>query len=205
MGVIIQCLSKMFKSVGISQAIALDLHSARIAEHSALPIQNIPCAELLARDLASLGIVHPVIVAPDIGGAPRALALAQHLKQTQYVILAKHRQQNYVAENYLPPDINLYRHANGRVCVIVDDILASGYTLITAAQKLQLAGASKIYAYCTHAVFTHGLQLLNALPCEQVVVTNTIALPTTYFEPQNKLRQINIASLFSSAIRRICT
>jgi ribose-phosphate pyrophosphokinase len=91
----------------------------------------------------------------------------------------------------------------GRNCVVMDDMIDTAGTLVKAADVLKERGAKKIYAYCTHAVFSGpAIDRIKASALDEVVITNTIPLGM-YGQQSTKVRQLSVAFLFAETIRRI--
>jgi ribose-phosphate pyrophosphokinase len=91
----------------------------------------------------------------------------------------------------------------GRTCVIMDDMTDTAGTLVKAAEVLKERGAKRVFAYCTHAVFSGpALERIKGSQLDEVVITNTIAQRE---EVKNcpKVRQLSVAFLFAETIRRI--
>ncbi|GAB1391481.1 hypothetical protein MASR1M6_36630 [Rubrivivax sp.] len=92
---------------------------------------------------------------------------------------------------------------DGRNCVIMDDMIDTAGTLVKAAEVLKERGAQKVYAYCTHPVFSGpALERLAASRIDEVVITNTIPLSAAAMACGN-IRQLSVAFLFAETIRRI--
>jgi ribose-phosphate pyrophosphokinase len=91
---------------------------------------------------------------------------------------------------------------NDATCIMVDDIIDTGGTIVNGAEALLREGAKEIYACCSHAVFSHPAteRLENSL-LKEVVVTNSIPLPPEKLS--SKIQVLSVAPLFAEAIRRI--
>ena len=91
----------------------------------------------------------------------------------------------------------------GRNCVIMDDMIDTAGTLVKAAEVLKERGAKKVFAYCTHAVFSGpAIERIQSSKLDEVVVTDTIPLDD-HGRQCKKVRQLSVAFLFAETIRRI--
>ncbi|MEP7283924.1 MAG: ribose-phosphate diphosphokinase, partial [Rubrivivax sp.] len=92
---------------------------------------------------------------------------------------------------------------DGRNCVIMDDMIDTAGTLVKAAEVLKARGAKRVFAYCTHPVFSGpALERIRASALDEVVITNTIPLSDAARRCTN-IRQLSVAFLFAETIRRI--
>jgi ribose-phosphate pyrophosphokinase len=139
-------------------------------------------------------------VSPDVGGVVRARALAKQLG-CDLAIIDKRRPKANVSEV-----MNVIGEIEGRNCVIMDDMIDTAGTLVKAAEVLKERGAKKVYAYCTHPVFSgpavERISKGNAL--DEVVVTNTIPLSEAA-RACKKIRQLTVAPLIAETIQRIAS
>jgi ribose-phosphate pyrophosphokinase len=132
-----------------------------------------------------------------VGGVVRARALAKQLG-CDLAIIDKRRPKANVSEV-----MHVIGDIEGRNCVIMDDMIDTAGTLVKAAEVLKQRGAKKVYAYCTHAVFSGpAIQRIRESQMDEVVVTNTIPLQGPARECK-KIRQLSVAFLFAETIRRI--
>jgi ribose-phosphate pyrophosphokinase len=141
-----------------------------------------------------------IVVSPDVGGVVRARALAKQLG-CDLAIIDKRRPKANVSEV-----MNVIGEIEGRNCVIMDDMIDTAGTLVKAAEVLKERGAKKVYAYCTHPVFSgpavERISKGNAL--DEVVVTNTIPLSEAA-RACKKIRQLTVAPLIAETIQRIAS
>ena len=92
---------------------------------------------------------------------------------------------------------------DGRNCVIMDDMIDTAGTLVAAAEVLKQRGAKRVFAYCTHPVFSGpAIDRIRESQMDEVVVTNTIPLNDRAKDSKN-IRQLSVAFLFAETIRRI--
>jgi ribose-phosphate pyrophosphokinase len=138
-----------------------------------------------------------MVVSPDVGGVVRARAIAKRL-DADLAIVDKRREKAGVSEV-----MNIIGDVDGRVCVMVDDIVDSSGTLCNAAAALKGAGASEVHAYVTHAVLSGGaVARVSASDLKSLVVTDSIAM-TEAMRISDSVKTLSIAKLMAEAIRRI--
>jgi ribose-phosphate pyrophosphokinase len=136
-------------------------------------------------------------VSPDVGGVVRARALAKQAG-CDLAIIEKRRPKANVSEV-----MHVIGEVEGRNCVIMDDMIDTAGTLVKAAEVLKERGAKKVFAYCTHAVFSGpAIERIRGSQIDEVVITDTIPLNVDG-KTCTKIRQLSVAFLFAETIRRI--
>ena len=139
-----------------------------------------------------------MVVSPDVGGVVRARAVAKRLDDADLAIIDKRRPQANQAEV-----MNIIGDVRDRSCVIVDDIADTAGTLCNAAAALKEHGASRVVAYCTHAVLSDpAVGLVEGSALDELVVTNTIPLDERA-AACGRIRQLSVAELLAESMRRI--
>src|SRR5690606_29820145 len=134
---------------GTNRVICIDLHAAQIQGFFNIPIDNFPASPLLADYfLYTKKLSNVVVVSPDHGGVTRARIFARIL-DAPLAIIDKRRPEPNKAEVQ-----NIVGDVAGKIAIMVDDIIDTAGTLVAAAQALIEAGALKVYAAATHAVFS---------------------------------------------------
>ena len=138
-----------------------------------------------------------VVVSPDPGGVERARAFAKKLR-APLAIIDKRREDAHVVEMF-----NVIGDVTGKHCLIIDDMIDTGGTLIKAGKALLEKGATRVYACCTHGVFAgDAVEKIRSSVLEQVVTTNSI--PLSEAGKQNKkIKVLSVAGLLADAIRSI--
>jgi ribose-phosphate pyrophosphokinase len=141
-----------------------------------------------------------IVVSPDVGGVVRARALAKQLG-CDLAIIDKRRPKANVSEV-----MNVIGDIEGRNCVIMDDMIDTAGTLVKAAEVLKTRGAKKVYAYCTHPIFSGPAieRIAKGDALDEVVVTNTIPLSEAG-RACKKIRQLTVAPLIAETIQRIAS
>lgn len=190
-------VANMLEKVGASRIVALDLHAAQIQGFFDIPLDHLMGAPLLADYFINHGISeNAVVVSPDHGGVTRARALAEFLK-APIAIIDKRRPRANVAEV-----MNIIGNVAGKRCILIDDMIDTAGTITLGSQALIDAGATEVYASCTHPVLSDpAIERLEKSPIKQVVVTDSINLPVE--KRIDKLVQVSVGPLMGAAIKRI--
>ena len=190
-------VANMLEAVGVERLLTMDLHADQIQGFFNIPVDNIYASPVLLSDLKGKNYQDLVVVSPDVGGVVRARALAKQLG-CELAIIDKRRPKANVSEV-----MHVIGDIEGRNCVIMDDMIDTAGTLVKAAEVLKERGALKVFAYCTHPVFSGpAVERLQASQIDEVVITNTIPLSESA-RACAKIRQLSVASLFAETIRRI--
>jgi ribose-phosphate pyrophosphokinase len=187
----------MLETVGVERVLTMDLHADQIQGFFDIPVDNIYASPVLLSDLKSKNYRNLVVISPDVGGVVRARALAKQL-DCDLAIIDKRRPTVNVSEV-----MHVIGEIEGRNCVIMDDMIDTAGTLVKAAEVLKERGATSVYAYCTHPVFSGpAVERIRASQIDEVVITNTIPLSDAA-RGCAKIRQLSVAFLFAETIRRI--
>jgi ribose-phosphate pyrophosphokinase len=190
-------VANLLETVGVERVLTMDLHADQIQGFFDIPVDNIYASPVLLSDLKNNQYSDLVVVSPDVGGVVRARALAKQLG-CDLAIIDKRRPKANVSEV-----MHVIGEIEGRNCVIMDDMIDTAGTLVKAAEVLKERGAGKVYAYCTHPVFSGpAIERIAASQLDEVVITNTIPL-TDAARACPKIRQLSVAFLFAETIRRI--
>ena len=170
-------VAKILDTAEVDEILTFDLHHHIIGNFFKTPLVNLPTTPLFAKyyqDLfAKKNIKYEdvVIVSPDHGSNTRADLLVKELNGTKKVILNKHRPKPNLAEHL---EVNV-DEVKGKVCIIIDDIIDTGGTIISAADLLVRSGAKSVLVAATHGVFSpNSINKLRGSPLDDIVVTNTI-------------------------------
>ncbi|MEO7200011.1 MAG: ribose-phosphate diphosphokinase [Dokdonella sp.] len=191
--------AKMLGAVGTDRVLTVDLHADQIQGFFDGPLDNVYASPVLLADIwRHYGQEDLIVVSPDVGGVVRARAIAKRLDDADLAIIDKRRPRPNESTV-----MNIIGEVNGKVCVLVDDIVDTAGTLCAAAAALKRNGARKVVAYCTHPVLSGpALHNVNTSQLDELVVTDTIMLSP---EAKNcsKIRQLSVAELLAETIRRI--
>jgi ribose-phosphate pyrophosphokinase len=192
-------VANLLEAAGVDRVMTMDLHADQIQGFFDIPVDNIYATSVLLGDLVKKQYDNLMVVSPDVGGVVRARAFAKHL-ECDLAIIDKRRPKANVSEV-----MNIIGEVQGRTCVIMDDMVDTAGTLIKAAQALKNNGATKVIAYCTHAVLSGpAIERLSASDAalDELVVTDTIPL-TAAGKACPVIRQISCAELVAETIARI--
>ena len=191
-------VANLLQTVGVSRVLTMDLHADQIQGFFDIPVDNIYASPVLLHDLRIKNYENLIVVSPDVGGVVRARALAKQLG-TDLAIIDKRRPRANVSEV-----MHVIGEIDGRNCVVMDDMIDTAGTLVKAAEVLKARGARKVYAYCTHPIFSGPAieRIEKGSALDEVVVTNTIPL-TEAARGCSKIRQLSVASLIAETIQRI--
>ncbi len=190
-------VANMITHAGIDRVLTLDLHAGQIQGFFDIPTDNLFGAPLMARDIKErLDWKNAMVVSPDVGGVVRARALAKRI-DAQLAIVDKRRDRPGESEV-----MNIIGSVEGRSCILLDDIVDSGGTLVNAAEALLDQGAKEVYAYITHGVLSGGAvaRIANS-KLKELVITDSI-MPTEAVKVARNIRVISIAQLMGEAIER---
>ena len=192
-------VANMLTSVGVARLLTMDLHADQIQGFFDVPVDNIYAAPVLLGDVWKQRYENLIVVSPDVGGVVRARALAKRL-ESDLAIIDKRRPRANVSEV-----MNVIGEVKDRTCVIMDDMVDTAGTLVKAAQVLKEEGATKVVAYCTHAVLSGGaVERIAHSPLDELVVTDTIPLREDA-RACAKIRSLSVAGLIAETILRIYT
>lgn len=189
-------VANLLTIAGANRILTIDLHAGAIQGFFDIPVDHMTAVPLLAEHFAKKDTKDLVVVSPDMGGVTRARDMAQRLR-VPIAIIDKRRPQANVAEV-----MNIIGDIEGKQAVLVDDIIDTAGTIVLGAQALLDRGATKVFACCTHPVFSGpALERLANSCISEVVVCDTIPLPDEKQLPI--IRKCSVAALLADAIVRI--
>ena len=191
-------VADLLQTVGVARVLTMDLHADQIQGFFDIPVDNIYASPVLLGDLRLKNYDDLLVVSPDVGGVVRARAIAKQM-DCDLAIIDKRRPKANVSEV-----MHVIGDIDGRNCVIMDDMIDTAGTLVKAAEVLKDKGAKKVYAYCTHPIFSGPAieRITQGGALDEIVVTNTIPLSPAALECK-KIRQISVANLIAETIQRI--
>jgi ribose-phosphate pyrophosphokinase len=187
-------LANMFAAAGISRMVSVDLHSGQIQGFFDKPVDHLVAMPVLIEYMRGLGD-DLVVVSPDAGRVKVAERYANEL-HADLAIVHKRRvkgQKNMVEARDVVGDVE------GRTCVLIDDMIDTGGTIVAAAEQLVERGASQVYACTTHGVFSDpAVDRIKNSVIQKVVMTNTLPLPPE--KQVDKIEVLSVAPIIASAI-----
>jgi ribose-phosphate pyrophosphokinase len=190
-------VANLITHAGVDRVMTLDLHAGQIQGFFDIPTDNLFAAPLMVRDIKDrFDLSNVMVVSPDVGGVARARGLAKRIN-TPLAIVDKRRERPGESEV-----MNVIGDVSGRTCILVDDIVDSGGTLVNAADALLKYGAKEVYAYITHGVLSGGAAArITSSRLKELVITDSI-MPTEAVRNAPNIRTLPIAPLIAEAIGR---
>jgi ribose-phosphate pyrophosphokinase len=190
-------VANMIAGAGADRVLTLDLHAGQIQGFFDIPTDNLYAAPVMVRDIRDrFDLSNVMVVSPDVGGVVRARGLAKRIN-APLAIIDKRRERAGESEV-----MNVIGEVGGRTCVLVDDIVDSGGTLVNAADALLDQGAREVYAYITHGVLSGGaVARITASQIKELVITDSIQATEAVRVAAN-IRELSIATLIGDAIAR---
>jgi ribose-phosphate pyrophosphokinase len=192
-------LADLITTAGANRLLTVDLHAPQIQGFFTIPVDELTARPMLAQYFREKTLDNLVVVATDIGISKVARDMAARLG-APLAIMEKRRVGNVDASETL----NVIGEVEGMRALTVDDEIDTAGSLVGVVDALLKRGATKVYACCTHPVFSGpAIQRIAASPVKEVVVTDTI--PVNDDKKLNKITVLSIASLIGEAIHRIHT
>jgi ribose-phosphate pyrophosphokinase len=190
-------VAQLLETAGIDRILTIDLHAGQVQGFFRKPVDHMTALLLIADYFSGLELDDLVVVAPDVGRVKLNHKFADMLG-ADLALMTKERPAQQVAEvGYVIGDVR------GMTAVILDDIIDTAGTLTAAGQTVLDAGAARVFAACTHPVFSgQAYERLASSAFEQVVVTDTI--PLREGAPDNVV-VLSCAELLADTIRQIFT
>jgi ribose-phosphate pyrophosphokinase len=190
-------VANLITRAGADRVMTLDLHAGQIQGFFDIPTDNLYASPMMVRDIKERFDVGKVaVVSPDVGGVARARGLAKRI-DASLAIVDKRRERPGESEV-----MNVIGDVQGRACILVDDIVDSGGTLVNAADALLAQGATSVSAYTTHGVLSGGaVARVTASKLKELVITDSIQ-PTEAVRSARNIRVLSVASLIGEAVRR---
>ncbi|TCT13619.1 ribose-phosphate pyrophosphokinase [Tepidamorphus gemmatus] len=190
-------VANLITRAGADRVLTLDLHAGQIQGFFDIPTDNLYAAPVMVRDIKErFDLSRLMVVSPDVGGVVRARGLAKRI-DAPLAIVDKRRERPGESEV-----MNIIGEVDGRICILVDDIVDSGGTLCNAAEALIEQGATEVYGYLTHGVLSGGaVARISASRLRELVITDSIQA-TEAVRVAHNIRVLSIAPLIGEAISR---
>tara|TARA_B100001248_G_scaffold88994_1_gene65540 strand:- start:2583 stop:3512 length:930 start_codon:yes stop_codon:yes gene_type:complete len=190
-------VANLISNAGATRVVTVDLHAGQIQGFFDMPVDNLYTAPLFAKYIKKLNSKKLICVSPDVGGVARTRALATRIK-ADLAIIDKRRPAPGKSEV-----MNIIGDVKNKTCIIVDDIIDSGGTIVNAADALKRNGANEVYVFITHAVLSgDAVKKIKNSKIKKLIITDTID-NSQKTKNNNKIEVLSIASLMSEAIKRI--
>jgi ribose-phosphate pyrophosphokinase len=192
-------VADIIENCGASRIVAIDLHAEQIQGFFNIPVDHLYGFPILGQHFIDLGYKERddvVVVSPDVAGVGRASALAKMINGSLVVINKRRPKPNAVEVVEIVGDFV------GKVCIMIDDMIDTGGSIVNGAQALLDRGAQDVIACCTHPVLSNpATTRLQDSPLSSVVTLDTI--PIASEKRFDKLTILESAPLIANAIRRI--
>ncbi|MCI8340438.1 MAG: ribose-phosphate pyrophosphokinase [Eggerthellaceae bacterium] len=191
-------VANLITTAGITRVMTIDLHQGQIQGFFDMPVDHLTALPILADYFKSKNLdpAKLCVVSPDVGRAKAAKKLSDML-EADLAIMHKGRPGHNKAEITA-----LIGDVSGKVCILNDDMIDTGGSVVAAVETLKNKGAEKIFVCATHPVFSGpGLERMANLDVEEVVVCDTIPVPAEY--QTGKIKVVSVAPLFARAISNV--
>ena len=191
-------VSNLITKAGADRVVTIDLHAGQIQGFFDIPVDNLFATPIFARHVRKkIKNKNLICVAPDVGGTERARALGKMLN-AGLAIIDKRRPAPGKSEV-----MNVIGNVKGKICIIVDDIIDSGGTIVNAASALTDRGAKEVHVYVTHGVLSgKAVEKIKKSKIKRLVITDTIDNSGRVKGAKN-IEILTISHLVGEAIKRI--
>ena len=190
-------VSNLITNSGANRILSVDLHAGQIQGFFDIPVDNLFTTPIFARHIKKSKLNNIICVAPDVGGVERTRALSRRIN-SNIAIIDKRRPAPGKSEV-----MNLVGNVKGKNCIIVDDIIDSGGTIVNAAKALKDKGAKDVYVYITHAVLSgSAVGKIEKSHIKKLITTDTID-NSKKIANNKKIEIISLAPMISEAMKRI--
>jgi len=191
-------VSNLITKAGADRIVTVDLHAGQIQGFFDIPVDNLFATPIFSRHIKrKIKSKNLICVAPDVGGVERARALGRKL-DIGLAIIDKRRPAPGKSQV-----MNVIGNVKGKTCIIVDDIIDSGGTIINAAEALIKRGAKEVHVYITHGVLSgESVEKIRKSKIKNLVVTDTIDNSDKVKKTRN-IEILSISNLLAEAMKRI--
>ena len=191
-------VANLITNAGASRVVTVDLHAGQIQGFFDMPVDNLFTTPLFAKYIKNkLNNKKLICVSPDVGGVQRTRGLATRIK-ADLAIIDKRRPSPGKSQV-----MNIIGDVKNKTCIIVDDIIDSGGTIVNAVEALKKNGANEVYVFITHAVLSgDAVKKIKNSKIKKLIITDTID-NSQKIKNNNKIEVLSISSLMSEAIKRI--
>ena len=191
-------VSNLITKAGADRVVTVDLHAGQVQGFFDIPVDNLFCTPIFARHVnKNINKKNIICVAPDVGGTERARALGK-LLDVGLAIVDKRRPSPGKSQV-----MNVVGNVKNKTCIIVDDIIDSGGTIVNAAEALKNRGAKEVYVYITHGVLSgEAVKKIEKSVIKKLVITDSIDNNERVKKARN-IEVLTISNLMGEAIKRI--
>lgn len=190
-------VAHLMEAAGADRVVTMDLHAPQIQGFFQIPTDQLLALPTICHYVRSLELKSPCAVAPDAGSAKRTRKYAKQL-EFPLALCDKRRKGN---EDSIE-EVFVIGNVAGMDCVVFDDEVSTGGSLISVIKALKKAGANRVFACISHPVLVDGAaERIQNTDIEQLIVTNSLPVPEAKRVP--KLHVLSVGKAFAEAIRRI--
>ena len=191
-------VSNLITNAGADRVLTIDLHAGQIQGFFDIPVDNLYAAPILLEDIKkNYNLDRTVIISPDVGGVVRARYIANRL-DVGLAIVDKRRPSPGKSQV-----MNVIGNVKNKVCILTDDIIDSGGTIVNAADALIKRGAKEVHVYATHGVFSgEAVKKIKNSKIKNLVITDSIDISDKLKKVGN-IEVLSISMLLAEAIKRI--
>ncbi len=196
-------VADLLQTAGINRVITCDLHASQIEGFYNIPLDNVPISRIVGNQWfknlgGDINKDDYVVVSPDSGGVSRARSFALQLCIPRLAVINKYREKaNEVSSMQVIGDVK------DKKCIIIDDLVDTGGTLIKASQELRNIGAKEVYVLCTHGVFSENAieRLSNCDSINNLFITNTIDKSKLLIN--DKIQYVDVSKVLIALIKTV--
>ncbi len=191
-------VSNLITNAGADRVVTVDLHAGQIQGFFDIPVDNLFATPIFAKHIKrKIKTKNLICVAPDVGGVERARALGKKL-DVGLAIVDKRRPSPGKSQV-----MNVIGNVKNKVCILTDDIIDSGGTIVNAADALLKRGAKEVHVYATHGVFSgDAVKNIKNSKIKNLVITDSIDSSDKFKKVRN-IEVLSISVLLAEAIKRI--
>jgi len=191
-------VANLISNTGASRVVTVDLHAGQIQGFFDMPVDNLFTTPLFARYIKKkLKSKNLICVSPDVGGVQRTRGLATKIS-ADLAIIDKRRPAPGKSQV-----MNIIGDVKNKTCIIVDDIIDSGGTIVNAVQELKKSGALDVYVFITHGVLSgNAIEKIKKSKIKKLIITDTID-NSKRIKNNSKIEVLSISPLMAEAIKRI--
>jgi len=191
-------VADLMQTAGVDRVMSIDLHQGQIQGFFNIPVDHLTALPIMADYFKSKNLPKEkiCIVSPDVGRAKAAKKLSD-MMEADLAIMHKGRPGHNKAEITA-----LIGDVDGKICILNDDMVDTGGSMVAAVQTLRNNGAEEVYVCATHPVLSGpGLERMVNLDAAEIVFCNTIPVPQDY--QTGKIKVVSVAPLFARAIKNV--
>ena len=190
-------MAKLIETAGANRVLTCDLHNSAIQAYFEIGVDQLTARDLLIKYFKNKKLDNIVVVAPDAGSSKKSYKYAERL-DCKIAMIDKRREDN----NDKAISTNVVGNVKGKTCLIFDDEIVTGGSIIETARVLKENGAKDIYVGITHGILAgSAIEKIKESEFKEIVVTNTV--PVGIEKQIDKIKVLSIAPLFAEGIKRI--